>query len=194
MRPRKKNGPRSVSRSDWVAEARRTLVKEGIAGVKVEPLARQLGVTPGSFYWHFEARPALYDALLRDWLTNNVAPFDATFERAAAEPREQYLALAYVWVLSPDFDPKFDVAIREWAKTSPKVARLLRWVDNRRIRLYQCIFEGFGHGHENAFVRARTMYYHQIGYYAMAVEEPLDGRLILVPARSHVGPTLGCAH
>ena len=108
--------------------------------MKVEPIARALDVTPGSFYWHFKNRPALYDALLRNWLASNVVPFFALYEEAIDDPREQYLALAYAWVLSPDFDPEFDVAVRDWGRSSPKVERLLRTIDYKRIALYEDLF------------------------------------------------------
>ena len=102
-------------------------------------------------------------------------------EEAEDNPRAQYLALAYVWVLSPQFDAKLDVAIREWGKNSKLVARLMRIIDHKRIALYQWIFEGFGHEPMSALVRARTMYYHQIGYYTLDVEETSDARLMQIP-------------
>ena len=91
------------------------------------------------------------------------------------------LALAYVWVLSPQFNAPLDVAVREWGKTSKLAARTLRFIDHRRISLYQWVFEGFGHDPMSALVRARTMYYHQIGYYAMRIEEDPDQRLLQIP-------------
>ena len=182
MSARKKStGTRTISAADWVAASRKRLVQKGISEVKVEPLAKYLGVTPGSFYWHFKNRQSLYRALLCDWLKSNVAPFNQTFDLAEENPREQYLAMAYVWVLCPDFDPALETAIREWSKTSKLVARLIRHVDANRIGLYQGIFEDFGHSTTSAFVRARTMYFHQIGYYSMKVEEDFDARLLLLP-------------
>lgn len=161
--------------------SRSFLVNKGISGVKVEPIARELGVTPGSFYWHFDNRKALHRALLKNWLSSNVTPFFSVLEEAEDNPRAQYLALAYVWVLSPQFDAKLDVAIREWGKNSKLVARLMRIIDHKRIALYQWIFEGFGHEPMSALVRARTMYYHQIGYYTLDVEETSDERLMQIP-------------
>lgn len=177
----KANGGRTTSAIDWVGAAREFLISKGIAEVKVEPIARALNVTPGSFYWHFKNRPALYDALLRNWLASNVVPFFALYNEAVDDPHEQYLALAYAWVLSSDFDPAFDVAVRDWGRSTPKVNRLLRAIDRKCIALYEDLFARFGQEPRDAAVRARAMYYHQIGYYAMRIEEPLDDRLMLVP-------------
>ncbi len=179
----KKSPPKSgsITAKDWIAASREMLITRGISGVKVEPLARGLGVTPGSFYWHFQNRDALHRALLKEFLAANVHPFFDALDEASDEPRAQYLALAYVWVLNPDFDAQLDVAVRDWGKTNKLAARLMRIIDNKRIELYQWVFERFGHEPTSALVRARTMYYHQLGYYAMRVEEDSDTRLMQVP-------------
>ena len=175
-----------VSASDWVAASRKVLIEKGISSVKVEPLAKNLGVTPGSFYWHFKNRNALHRALLRDWLRSCVAPFFEMFDQAVEDPRQQYMALFYVWLLSPDFDSELDSAVREWSKTSPLVARLIRRVDANRIELCRGMFEDFGYEDVAALVRARTLYYHQIGYYTLAVKESIDDRLRLAPYYAEV--------
>lgn len=181
---RKKGSPSktgSITAEDWISVSRKMLINRGISGVKVEPLARGLGVTPGSFYWHFQNRDALHRALLKEFLATNGHPFFDALDGASDEPRAQYLALAYVWVLNPEFDAQLDVAVRDWGKTSKLAARLMRIIDSKRIELYQWVFERFGHEPTSALVRARTMYYHQLGYYAMRVEEDPDTRLMQVP-------------
>ena len=56
-----------LTREDWVDAAYRRFSDDGIAAVAVEPVARALGATKGSFYWHFEDRRALVDAVLERW-------------------------------------------------------------------------------------------------------------------------------
>src|SRR5262245_7462490 len=55
------------SRADWLRAARLALRRRGPDAVRVEPLARALGVTKGSFYWHFRDRSDLLEALLKEW-------------------------------------------------------------------------------------------------------------------------------
>ena len=52
----------------WVAAAFDALADGGIDAVRVEPLAKALGITKGSFYWHFADRRALLDAMLDAWM------------------------------------------------------------------------------------------------------------------------------
>ena len=56
-----------LGKDDWLRAARRALLIRGPNGVRVEPLARDLGVTKGSFYWHFSDRDDLLEALLVEW-------------------------------------------------------------------------------------------------------------------------------
>ena len=55
------------TRDHWLRAARLALLHNGPEAVRVEPLARDLGVTKGSFYWHFRDRGALLEALLVEW-------------------------------------------------------------------------------------------------------------------------------
>ena len=171
----------ALGKRDWVLAARKLLIKKGISNVKVEPLAKLLGVTSGSFYWHFARRQELYDALLKDWYDTNTAPLFTAVESVGDDPRQQYLAFFGVWVLEREFDPKYDQAVRDWARASKKVADVLRKVDESRIQLLRRIYEGFGYRDLEAEMRARVTYYHQVGYYAMQVKEARERRLELVP-------------
>ena len=56
-----------LGRGDWLAAAKAALAESGVDAVRVEPLAHRLGITKGTFYWHFRDRPALPAALLEEW-------------------------------------------------------------------------------------------------------------------------------
>jgi AcrR family transcriptional regulator len=176
----------ALSRVDWIQGARKLLIKSGIAAVKVEPLALRLKVTPGSFYWHFKGREDLHNALLDDWYEANTASLHHAVETAGPDPRRQYMAFFGVWVLEIGFDPAYDRAVRDWAKTSRKVASRVQAVDANVIALLTGIFERFGYQGLQAAIRARITYYHQIGYYALDVKEEQDQRLELGPYYAEV--------
>ena len=80
-------GPR-LSAEDWARGALDLIAEEGVAAVAVEPLARRLGVTKGSFYWHFPSREALLKAALERWEQVELEEVFARVE-AIAEPRER---------------------------------------------------------------------------------------------------------
>jgi AcrR family transcriptional regulator len=165
----------SLTREDWIAIARETLVGEGIAQVKIDRLARKLGVTRGGFYWRFRSREELLDALLEHWVTTNTGPFVAAVS-GSGTPAERYRSLMRLWIDERDFDPDFDSAVRGWSQISPKVAKAVHDVDDRRIEALQGLFGDAGYGADEAFIRARITYFHQVGYYAMGVKESTKRR------------------
>lgn len=84
--------PDHLDAERWEQAALDAFERGGAAAVAVEPLARALGVTKGSFYWHFKSRQALLAAAVQRWERLHV---DAPLERAEAiaDPRERLLAL-----------------------------------------------------------------------------------------------------
>jgi AcrR family transcriptional regulator len=82
----------SLDRERWERAALDALERGGLAAVAVEPLARALGVTKGSFYWHFKNRPELIAATVARWERLHVdGPLEAV--AAIADPRERLLEL-----------------------------------------------------------------------------------------------------
>ena len=172
---------RRLGRDAWIEGARRALITGGVAAVRVEPLAASLGVTTGSFYWHFRDRAALLRALLADWRGHNGAALQAAVERHRDDPAAAMRALVHVWLDEAGYSPAWDAAVRDWARTSPSVAALVRRVDEERVRLLQRLFRRFGYPAAEAYIRARITYFHQVGYYALHIAESRARRRRLVP-------------
>jgi AcrR family transcriptional regulator len=170
-----------LSVEDWVSAARIALVHHGVADVKVERLARDLNVTRGSFYWHFADRQALLDAVLRHWRSQNTGPFLRAIGQKEESALRQLARFAGVWLDESEFDPAFDSAVRDWARTSDEVARAVRAADAARLRVLTRIFLDLGFPGQEAMVRARITYYHQVGYYTMRIAESQSRRLELFP-------------
>ncbi|GAF68822.1 unnamed protein product, partial [marine sediment metagenome] len=161
--------------------ARAALIEGGVERVKVDALAKKLGVTGGSFYWHFRDRAELLGALVEHWREANTSPWFAAVARAADDPLAQFEAVVEMWIDEIAFSPAYDSAVRDWARISPEVEAAVREVDARRIELLAGIFRGFGYAKPQAFVRARITYFHQVGYYAMRIIETPAQRRRLKP-------------
>jgi AcrR family transcriptional regulator len=173
-------GRNSLSREDWIEAARLVLIGSGVDDVKVDRLARQLNVTRGSFYWHFKHRNELLDALLSGWEIQNRTELAQIRQRTETESAGVIEAVS-IWLSEDPAYPTFDMAIRFWARKSPEVARLVRQIDDEWIILLADIFEASGDDRKMAIARARVIYFHQIGYYALAIDESLDDRLDFAP-------------
>lgn len=170
------------TREDWLAEAKREFLAAGIDGVKVKRLASRLRVTRGGFYWHFSSRAELLSDLLKLWEQTNTVSFERVLLNGnAGAGAKELIAIANLWLEETDFSPAFDTAVRDWARTSREAAAAVRRVDKRRIAVLHRIFQDLGFADPEALVRARIMYFHQIGYYTLNFQEERKRRRALVP-------------
>jgi AcrR family transcriptional regulator len=107
------------TRDDWLEEGIEVLAEQGHRALGVSRLARRLGVTKGSFYWHFRNVAQFHDALLEHWHKRRikVAIREA---KTGARPVVQLTEF-----LREHDTPQYDIAIREWARTSAKAAQAI---------------------------------------------------------------------
>lgn len=170
-----------LTREDWILAARKALIKGGIGAVRIVPLAKALRMTRGGFYWHFKGRQDLLDALLDDWVQTNTAAFEAVLKEPGSNGRAEFQAIVDVWVNERNYSPAWDAAMRNWAGLSRKVAAVVKRVDQHRIDIIHQVFLDLGYRGPEALVRARITYFHQVGYYALGLEETRERRLELLP-------------
>ena len=165
-----------IPAATWVETARDVLIDEGIDAVKVDRLAQRLGVTRGGFYHHFVDRADLLARLLRLWQDT------VSFVPAGAAPRTPKAALAAIDVLveglisESGYAPRFDMAVRAWAHADAEVSRAVEVADTARLASLERIFAALGCKAQEARIRARVFYFHQIGYYAIGVKETAKQR------------------
>ena len=165
-----KSGVIGFSRDEWVRAARDTLVKQGFVALKVDKIAKDLGVSRGGFYWRFESFADLLDALVEDWRKSNTTPL-LQIMRSAGTPQERFRLMQLSFIEEKIYSPDYDAAMREWARVSPKVAKVVHAVDDERVEALKDLFLDAGYDQEEAFIRARITYFHQLGYYRMGVHE-----------------------
>jgi AcrR family transcriptional regulator len=166
----------------WLTTARTVLIDEGIQGVKVDRLALKLGVTKGGFYKHFADRADLLVQLRVLWERENIFVLPMRPPTNPAKARDRVLALTRRLIDEDGYDPRFDLAVRDWARVDPDTARCVARVDRQRLGHLKGLFAGLGCDSQEADVRARVLYYHQIGYYALGITERKEERLRLLPA------------
>lgn len=185
-----------ASREDWLQAALESLIAGGIEQVKILPLARKLSVSRSSFYWYFKRREDLLAALLRHWQAKNT---QSIVERAGLPSRSIDQGILHIfecWTHDRLFDPRLDSAIRDWARGSKPVRAIVRKADGKRVAAIAQLFQRHGYEAKEAFIRARVLYFTQVGYYALGVKESLRRRhSYLAPyLKSFTGRTPKPAH
>jgi AcrR family transcriptional regulator len=154
-------------RDAWIEAAMRALAAGGPDAVRVEALAKDLGVSKGGFYWHFEDRQALLEETLDAWEKTGTEDVIASVEGEPADPQDK---LRRLFELAPSAKGLFaaELALRDLARRDRGVARRLRRVDERRISYLRGLFGEFCADEDDAEARAMLAYSLFVGAYFIA--------------------------
>lgn len=140
---------------DWIAAAFRRLGQGGIAAVRAEVLARDLGVSKGSFYWHFKDLPDLQARMLGHWQAQATTRILAMAEASGDTPQARLDGL--VDLATSDLGDPYgglstEAAIRDWARTDPRAAAAQAQSDRARRAFLAALLHqaGWGDGADRA--------------------------------------------
>ena len=159
----------SLAPGDWVRAALNTLSTEGLAAVSVEGLARQLGVTKGSFYWHFAGREQLLQEALAAWEQDMGLDVAVRF-KGIADPRERLRILMFA--AFEDRENGLLFAALAATSSDPLVQPFLRRVSERRMALGIGSLRALGFSEEEARRRAVFLYSAYAGYFTLQRATP----------------------
>lgn len=160
----------------WLHIAKQSLMEEGHSGVKIDRLANRLGVTRGGFYHNFKDRDDLLEQLIVLW--EKECQF-LPITPPGARPGEAAEWFDYVidrLIELDGYDDRFDLAVRDWARSDQRAAWAVERVDRDRLQTLTKGFKALGYDPDEAPIRARVFYYHQIGYYAIGVKQSMAER------------------
>lgn len=174
---------------DWVVAAMRRLATHGIDHVRVEPLATQLGVSKGSFYWHFANRDALLAAVLDFWQSQGTEAIIAAVDAAPPGSKERLHTLIRQTFGQPQHDG-IELGIRAWATRDGDVRATVEKVDERRLDYVAALLSEFGLNSTTARTRAALMYRTLIGEFTLRSHghPPLDDTALSALTVSMVAP------
>jgi AcrR family transcriptional regulator len=134
--------PVRVPRERWTDAGLRALAAHGSTAVRVETLAATLGVTKGSFYWHFRNREELLGAILDAW---EEALVDRAIASADAGGGDGRTRLRRLFRAAEQLDDllELELSVRDWARRDPAVAERVTRVDRRRLDYLRPLFAEF---------------------------------------------------
>lgn len=147
-------------RAGWLEAGFDALAEGGVANVRVEVLAKRLGVTKGGFYWHFRDRPELLSALLADWRDGRIRTIDQQTSRLGGEPVATALRRLLDLYLGRG-NPRgtaIELAVRDWARRQTEAADAVAAVDRHRLECVSRLFAQMNFAPEQAFARAYLFY------------------------------------
>lgn len=155
-----KAAPRQLTAQDWIDQGLRTLAKRGFTALKAEPLAKTLGVSRGSFYWHFADLGAYHAALLERWREVTAERIIADVEAAARreDPTTHLLHLVF------GARPSLEIAVRSWATHDALARKAVQAIDRRRLDYVADLIAAQGLPAKTARDRAQILYWTYLGF------------------------------
>ena len=148
-----------LDRDAWIKGAIAILAEGGAQRLRVEVLAKRLGVTKGSFYWHFKDRRDLQDAVLEFWKDGRIRDIR---KQTQAEPGGEAAALLHtIEVYASARNRKgiaIEAAVRDWARHDPQAAAAVEAVDAERLACACRLFLARGMAQREAEARSLLLY------------------------------------
>jgi len=149
-----------LSREDWLNRGLKILAQNGFTALKADPMAKALGVSRGSFYWHFTDIGAFHAAILKHWREIAAEQIIANLE--AASDRDERLPLLLRRVFSAK--PALENAVRTWASVYPAARSAVRAIDRRRLGYVENLLRASGLSSRIAYARAQILYWAFLGF------------------------------
>ncbi|MBB5917810.1 AcrR family transcriptional regulator [Nocardia transvalensis] len=150
-----------LSYDDWVDGALALLAREGVAAIKIPRLCSELGVTKGSFYWHFDDLQQLMEAMADRWsaVQSDAVRALGAIDSIPVEQRIENMATLLVdqstWIV--------EATVREWARTDPKVAGAVQALERKVFDIVNQTMLELGFDETQSRLRAGAMVYLGIG-------------------------------
>ena len=149
-----------LSAKDWLDQGLKALASRGFTALKAEPLAKAMGVSRGSFYWHFADIAAFHAAILARW--HEVAAEQIIANVEAASKDENPLALLLRRVFGERL--MLERAVRTWASVDPAARAAVQAIDRRRLNYVEGLLTQSGLSAELARARAQVLYWAFLGF------------------------------
>jgi AcrR family transcriptional regulator len=149
-----------LSAKDWLDQGLKTLAESGFTALKADPLAKAMGVSRGSFYWHFADIAAFHAAILEHW--RDLAAERVIADLEADAGHENPLPL----LLRRAFGARLalEKAVRSWAALDPLVQGAVQAIDRRRLSYIETLLKASGVSSGIAGARAQILYWAFLGY------------------------------
>src|SRR5258708_30332871 len=158
--PREGKMSDQLSAKNWLDQGLKTLAERGFTALKAEPLAKALGVSRGSFYWHFADVGAFHAAILKRWREVAAEQIIANLE-AASDNRDRLPLL-----LRQAFGGRLalESAVRTWATVDPAARSAVQAIDRRRLSYVESMLRAAGLSPGVARARAQIFYWAFVGF------------------------------
>lgn len=155
-----------LSAFDWELAALELIAEKGVSALAVEPLARRLGITKGSFYWHFASRDELLEQALKRWERRDLEHLARSLD--SDQPAAERLAEFILRTSRQNRSHQIHAALCA-ASDHPRVKPVIERITRRRLEYLTKAFHELGMDDNAARHRARLTYTSYVGYIQLQI-------------------------
>jgi len=155
-----------LTKEEWLEHSLLTLAEQGFTALKADKLAKTLGVSRGSFYWHFKDLKDFHTQVLETWKAVMVDATIAELEGAELDAGGRLEQLVTIAVTG---DPSLSLAARAWGFNSADVLPYIEEVDKVCLNYVISLLEGMGFSKDVAKVKGRIIYAGYVGHTMLGV-------------------------
>lgn len=152
-----------VQKSEWLNLGASRFSNNGLEGIKVEQMARQLNCNKASFYWHFKSKEQFLSEMIRHWFESSVQPIVKKMDESD-EPGKRFEDF-----LRKSFQDKsrkdFMFFLRKMAVNKPQFQELLEALNNKRLRFTAMLLEDLGYSSSQSMIKAEILLNFYVGWY-----------------------------
>ena len=153
MKSQKTKKIKRVSKEQWLGRALDTLESKGVEAVKIEKLAKELGISRSGFYWHFKNRQDLLEHLLDFWVREYTGIVTDNPDVVKLDPKKRLLTT--MEMIKDKHLTKYDLAMTSWARLDSQAHRVVKKVIKMRFDYVRVIFAELGFEGDELEMRTR---------------------------------------
>ncbi len=172
---------KKLTREKWLEISLKILIKEGNTKLRIEHLVQCMGVTKGSFYWHFKDRDDFIHCLVEHWAKISTLVVVEHMKQVQGSAEKRLLELMQYIVIN-DLT-RYDIAVRAWALMEPQVAHIVRKTDKRRLNFIRNLFAEMGFEGKEQEMRARTLVTFHAMEHGLLIKKTEEDRLEMLQLR-----------
>jgi AcrR family transcriptional regulator len=172
---------KKLTRTKWLEFALEILTKEGNTKLRIDHLVQCMGVTKGSFYWHFKNRDDFLLSLIEHWAKVSTLVVVEHMKQVQGSAEERLLELMQFIVIN-DLT-RHDIAVRAWALMEPEVAYIVEKTDKRRLAFIRILFAEMGFDENEQEMRARTLVTFHAMEHGLLIKKTEEDRLEMLRLR-----------
>jgi len=161
-----------LSREQWLALALEEVTKVGGAKLRIDKLVQGLGVTKGSFYWHFKNRNDFVRSLAEFWVRYTTGQVIERMDQVKGDAKDRLLALMEI-IFTQGLD-KYELPMRAWAAEEPHIAHVVQAAEAQRLAFINSLFAEIGFAGDELEMRARVFVCYAAGEHCFFTRENLE--------------------